>query len=60
MIDVKGLTKTYGDHQVLKGINEHISKGEKVAIIGAFRFGQVHLPALPQPAGGAHFRHHYL
>ena len=34
MIDVKGLTKTYGDHQVLKGINEHISKGEKVAIIG--------------------------
>ena len=34
MIDVKGLTKTYEDHQVLKGINEHISKGEKVAIIG--------------------------
>jgi len=34
VIDVKGLTKTYGDHQVLKGINEHISKGEKVAIIG--------------------------
>lgn len=34
MIDVKGLTKTYGDHQVLKGINEHIHKGEKVAIIG--------------------------
>ena len=34
MIDVKDLTKTYGDHQVLKGINEHISKGEKVAIIG--------------------------
>ena len=34
MIDVKGLTKTYGDHQVLKGINEHIHKGEKVAVIG--------------------------
>ena len=34
MIDVKGLTKTYGDHQVLKGIDEHIEKGEKVAIIG--------------------------
>ena len=34
MIDVKDLTKTYGDHQVLKGINEHIHKGEKVAIIG--------------------------
>ena len=34
MIDVKDLTKTYGDHQVLKGINEHIHKGEKVAVIG--------------------------
>ena len=34
MIDVKDLTKSYGKHQVLQGINEHIYKGEKVAIIG--------------------------
>ena len=34
MIDVKDLTKSFGKHQVLQGINEHISKGEKVAIIG--------------------------
>ena len=34
MIDVKNLEKSFGGHMVLKGINEHISKGEKVAIIG--------------------------
>ncbi len=34
MIDVKGLTKQFGELQVLKGISEHIEKGEKVVIIG--------------------------
>ena len=34
MIDVKNLEKSFGGHMVLKGINEHISKGEKVAVIG--------------------------
>ncbi len=34
MINVKGLKKTFGDHLVLKGIDEHIEKGEKVAVIG--------------------------
>ena len=29
MIDVKNLCKSFGDHQVLKGVNEHIEKGEK-------------------------------
>ena len=34
MIDVKNLCKSFGDHEVLKGVNEHIEKGEKVVIIG--------------------------
>ena len=34
MIDVKGLTKSFGEIDVLKGIDEHIEKGEKVVIIG--------------------------
>ncbi len=34
MIDVKDLVKSFGDHVVLNGINEHIEKGEKVVIIG--------------------------
>ena len=37
MISVKGLYKNFGKHdeiKVLKGVTEHISKGEKVVIIG--------------------------
>ena len=34
MIDVKNLSKSFGDHQVLKDISEHIAPGEKVVIIG--------------------------
>ena len=34
MIDVKNLCKSFGGHEVLKGVNEHIEKGEKVVIIG--------------------------
>ena len=34
MIDVKHLTKSYGDHLVLDDISEHIDAGEKVVIIG--------------------------
>lgn len=34
MICVEDLHKYFGDLQVLKGVNQHIAKGEKVAIIG--------------------------
>ena len=34
MISVKNLCKSFGDHQVLKDINEHIAPGEKIGIIG--------------------------
>ncbi len=34
MIFVEGLHKSFGDLQVLKGIDQHISKGEKLAVIG--------------------------
>ena len=34
MIDVKHLTKSFGDHLVLNDISEHISAGEKVVVIG--------------------------
>jgi len=34
VIDVKNLEKSFGDHKVLDGINEHIYPGEKVVVIG--------------------------
>ena len=34
MIDVKNLSKSFGDHLVLDNISEHIYPGEKVVIIG--------------------------
>lgn len=34
MICVENLHKSFGTLQVLKGVNQHISKGEKVAVIG--------------------------
>ena len=33
-IKVSGLRKSFGDHEVLKGIDETIKKGEKVVVIG--------------------------
>ncbi len=34
MIDVKNLSKSFGDHLVLDNLSEHIEEGEKVVIIG--------------------------
>ena len=40
MIDVKDLKKSFGDHQVLKGITTHIDVGEKLVIIGPSASGK--------------------
>ena len=34
MIDVKDLRKSFGQLEVLKGVSQHISKGERVVLIG--------------------------
>lgn len=34
MIETRNLKKKFGGHEVLKGISQHIGKGEKVVIIG--------------------------
>ena len=34
MIEIKNLYKSFDEHEVLKGINEHIDKGEVVVVIG--------------------------
>ena len=34
MIEVRDLKKSFGEKQVLRGINENIQQGEKVVVIG--------------------------
>lgn len=34
MIEIKNIRKSFGDNEVLKNINTHINKGDKVVIIG--------------------------
>jgi len=34
VIDIKNLHKSFGDHEVLRGIDEHIDRGEKMVVIG--------------------------
>lgn len=43
MIDIKGITKSFGSLQVLKGIDLHIDKGEVVSIIGPSGAGKTTL-----------------
>lgn len=56
MIEVKGLTKTFGSNTVLSNIDETISQGEKVVVIGPSGSGKSTflrcLNLLERPTGG--------
>lgn len=57
MIDVKHLSKSFGDHLVLKDISEHIYPGDKVVIIGPSGSGKStflrSLNLLEEPTSGS-------
>ncbi len=56
MIDVNNLTKSFGDSLVLRGITNHIAKGEKVCIVGPSGSGKSTflrcINLLERPSGG--------
>ena len=56
MIDVKNLSKAFGDHLVLKDITEHIYPGDKVVVIGPSGSGKStflrSLNLLEEPSAG--------
>ncbi len=56
LIEVDGLKKSFGDHEVLKDISTTVSKGEVIAIIGPSGCGKStflrSLNLLEQPTGG--------
>lgn len=57
MIDVKNLSKSFGDHLVLDGIDQHIHPGEKVVVLGPSGSGKSTflrcLNLLETPSGGS-------
>ena len=59
LIEVKDLRKSFGDHEVLKGINTTIRKGEVIAIIGPSGCGKStflrSLNLLEEPTSGSVF-----
>ena len=56
MIYVNNLEKSFGKNNVLKGVNEHIKKGEVVVVIGPSGSGKSTflrcLNLLEEPTGG--------
>ena len=72
ILEVRGLTKTYGGEKrkgakqaaptldVLRGIDIDIYRGDVVCPHRPLGLRQIHLPALPEPAGDPHRRQHQI
>jgi hypothetical protein len=54
VVDVRGLRKSFGTLEVLKGISFTVRQGDVLSVIGASGSRQEHAPALRQSPGAAH------
>ena len=56
MIEIKGLCKSFGDHEVLKGIDQNVEEGEVLCIVGTSGSGKSTMlrciNRLEEPTGG--------
>ena len=56
MIEIKGLCKSFGDHEVLKGIDQNVEEGEVLCIVGPSGSGKSTMlrciNRLEEPSGG--------
>ncbi len=56
MIEIKGLCKSFGDHEVLKGIDQNVDEGEVLCIVGPSGSGKSTMlrciNRLEEPTGG--------
>lgn len=57
IVAIEELRKSFGDTEVLRGIDLNVVKGEAVVIVGSSGSEQVDLPALHQSPRGADGRH---
>ena len=59
MIEIKGLCKSFGDHEVLKGIDQNVEEGEVLCIVGPSGSGKSTMlrciNRLEEPTGGEIF-----
>ena len=51
ILEIQDLCKSFGDHEVLKGISTTIRKGDVLALIGPSGCGKSSISAILKPVG---------
>ena len=51
IISIEELSKSFGDHEVLRKIDISVKKGEVICIVGSSGSGKIHPAAVHQPSG---------
>ncbi len=60
MLEIKGLRKSYGELEVLKGVDLSVEKGDVIAVLGPSGSGKDHHASMHQFPRGGRWREHDL